>query len=184
VSEHLESYQHSRKRKAIERLLGLEELTKVVRPTSTHYAGLQDVRVADIIGTENRSAYFGEDFLPLSKWMDSRWLKVRELMLSGELTEPIQVFEYGGYYFVPSGNHRFSYRQGQHIEYLSPSLPDEIPIRLCPGKTRSDPEFYGKVPFPVGDAIFRHPAETFRGQARRHLEPGSRSTSSWGTAIT
>lgn len=156
MSDILEAVPHSRKRKAIERLLGLEELTKVVRPVSTHYAGLQDIRVENIIGTENRSAYFGEDFLPLSKWMDKRWLAVRELMLSGELTEPIQVFEYGGYYFARDGNHRVSIAKVEKIIYLSAEVTAmEIPIRLCPGMTRKKiPLFREKYRFQMETNIF------------------------------
>lgn len=127
----------SRKRKPSERLLGLEELTKTVRPSSSHYLGIRDVPVAAIIGSENRSAYFGEDFLPLFRWMDKRWLIVRDKLLSGELTEPIQVFEYGGYYFVRDGNHRVSVAKTENIEFLSAEVTVlDIPIRLCPCMTR------------------------------------------------
>ncbi len=137
MKDTLTTVPHSRKRKPSERLLGLEELTKVVYPQSSYYRGMKDVPVDRIIGSENRSAYFGEDFLPLFRWMDKRWLKVREMLLSGELTEPLQLFEYGGYYFVRDGNHRVSVAKAEGVEFLTAEVTRlVIPIGLCPGMNR------------------------------------------------
>jgi hypothetical protein len=147
---------HSRKRRPDERLLSLHELTALVKPSVTSSAGIQDVETAKIIGTENRSEYFGEDFLPLYPNSDERWRKVRELMLAQKITEPLELFEYGGYYFVRDGNHRVSVAKVEGVEFLSAHVTRmQIPVTLPEGLTRKTlPMFMEKYQFQTDTRLF------------------------------
>ncbi|OHD54928.1 MAG: hypothetical protein A2Y33_02955 [Spirochaetes bacterium GWF1_51_8] len=140
---------HSRKTRPEERLISLNELTALVKPSVTSYSGVQDIEVSKVIGTENRSEYFGEDFLPLLPIMDDRWRKVRSLMLEGKITAPVEAFEYGGYYFIRDGNHRASVAKVEGIEFLSAVVTlMQIPVKLPPAMTRAKiPLFLAKYRF-------------------------------------
>lgn len=155
---------HSYRRKLHQRLLSLDELTSVVKPESSHYIGIKDIPVAKIIGSENKSLYFGDDFLPLFRWQDNRWMLVKQKMISGELTEPIEAFEYGGYYFVRDGHHRVSVAKAEAIEFLSAELTRlSVPVHLPPNMTRNLVSvFHGKYLFHKETGIFNViPEENF-----------------------
>ena len=99
-------------------LLSLNDLMEIAKPRSESYLGVREIRVEDIIGTEDRSEDFSFAFLPLKQNMASRWTRVRDLLLDGEIPETIKVIEYGGYYFVRDGNHRVSVAKTHGIDFM------------------------------------------------------------------
>jgi hypothetical protein len=112
-------------------LLDLATLTKLVPPESERSGKLQDVRVDLIIGTEGRSRDFSEGFCPRHRWMAPRWVKIYQLMHDEGIGEPLQLIEYGGYYFVRDGNHRVSVARHTGIEFLTAEVTHyRIPVRL------------------------------------------------------
>jgi hypothetical protein len=99
-------------------ILDLKTLAALVPPESESAAVDQDVRVDRIVGTEDRSEDFAEGFYPRRAWMESRWVKVYKLLHGRGIDEPLDLIEYGGYYFVRDGNHRASVALHSGIEYL------------------------------------------------------------------
>lgn len=128
---------HSKFRKKSQRLLQLSEVIQIVPPEKTEKTIVKLIDVDKIIGTENRSNDFGEDFLPLYSWMDERWLLIKQLYGTQDFDEPIRVYEYGSYYFVRDGHHRVSVAKAEDIKTINAEvMPLKIPIRLCPNMNR------------------------------------------------
>lgn len=100
-------------------LPSLAVLTDVMPPEGESYAGLREVPLERIIGSENRSRDFIGDFLPRRKWMESRWIKVMVYMETSDTVEPVSLIEYGGCYFVRDGNHRVSIAKARDREFIT-----------------------------------------------------------------
>jgi len=108
---------------------------------------LREVEVRKIIGTENRSNDYSRNFYPLHKWMTANWSKIYALIVSGKIFDPVQLMEYGGYYFVRDGNHRISVAKYQNREYISAeviryNLPFRLPANLHYGNLKLLEEKY------------------------------------------
>jgi len=158
-----EAYSAGRKRLSFLRLfrkknllLSLEELTAVVRPRGENYAGIKDIRVKDIIGSESRSSDFSMGFLPVHKWMAQRWTLVRKLLLDDKISEPIKVLKYGGSYFVRDGNHRVSVAKTNAIDYLTAEVTVlqtdvDLPVNMSRPKI---PVFLAKYNLQMETSIF------------------------------
>lgn len=148
-------------------LLSLEELTKVVKPQGEVYSGIRDVPVAKIIGSESRSDDFSMGFYPVHKWMEQRWTRVKKLLLGDQISEPIKLLEYGGYYFVRDGNHRVSIARTNKIEFLTAEITSlKIPVGLPENMRRELIEvFREKMRFQKETRIFDViPEDNFRVQ--------------------
>ena len=101
------------------RLLSLEKLHAILPSTGETDGGLEDVPLARIIGSENRSDDFTGDFYPRREWMRERWIKVLIHMQSATGFDPVWLIEYGGYYFIRDGNHRVSIAKALKREFIS-----------------------------------------------------------------
>lgn len=134
----MDAYRSGRRRLSVLRiyrrkhlLLSLQELLDVVRPQAEAFAGIQDIPVERIIGSENRSDDFSMGFYPVHKWMEQRWTRVKGLLLADRISEPIKVLEYGGYYFVRDGNHRVSVARTNRIAFLTAEVTVlKVPVGL------------------------------------------------------
>jgi hypothetical protein len=151
-----EKVPHSKTRRKYQRLLSLDELEREIKPQSVGKMKLKNVQVDKIIGTENRSEDFGEDFLPIARWMDERWLHVKEVWASGDKMDPIVLIEYGGYYFVRDGHHRISIAKAELMKSVSARVIEhKIPIKLNQGMTRQlIPAFVKKYKFQKDTELF------------------------------
>jgi len=148
-------------------LLSLEELTSVVKPQGEVYAGIRDVNVQKIIGSESRSRDFSMGFFPVYKWMEPRWTRVKKLLLEDKISDPVKLLEYGGYYFVRDGNHRVSIARTNKIDFLTAEVTQlKIPVGLPENMNRGLIEvFREKKRFQLETHIFDViPEEHFRVQ--------------------
>jgi len=146
-------------------VLSLDQLLQAVKPQNSFYRGVQDIPVNKIIGTENRANDFSLGFYPTKREMESRWTKIRNLLLAQEILDAITVFEYGGYYFVRDGNHRVSVARTNHIEFLNADVTSlQIPINLPPEMNRKKlPLFQAKHDFYRQTKVFDYiPEENFK----------------------
>lgn len=137
-------------------ILSLSELINIARPDSEAYKGESDIPVYKVIGSEDRSHDFAEGFLPTRPWMQKRWTKVCQLMMEGELEEPIDVLEYGGVYFVRDGNHRVSVAKRLKREFIRARVTKlKIPYTLSENMTRITlPQFRKQVEFQKKTGFF------------------------------
>lgn len=113
------------------RLPLLGDWTARLRPREEVYAGVQDVPVRLIVGSEDRTRDFSWGFFPVVRHLAKRWTRVRDLLTAGQLNEPLSLIEYGGYYWVRDGHHRVSVAKTHGIEFLSALVTRRsLPIRL------------------------------------------------------
>jgi len=93
--------------------------------------------------------------------MESRWTKIRDLLLAQEISEAITVFEYGGYYFVRDGNHRASVAKTNNIEFINADVTSlQISVNLPSEMTRKElPLFQAKYDFYQQTKVFDYISE-------------------------
>jgi hypothetical protein len=119
-----------------DRLLALEDVMAVLKPSSEIYVGMKAVSVDAIVGSEGRYRDFNRHFLPRSEHLKSRWVRVDMAHYQDVALPPVRLYEIGGLYFVRDGNHRVSvaHLRGQtHIDAEVSRLDAAVPLR--PGMT-------------------------------------------------
>lgn len=91
-------------------LLPYDEVSSKLRAVSQTNLGVQQVPLANIIGSVNRTTDFDRDFRPLSDDDQSRWANVKTVMTSPRTmgVPPVSLYKIGDAYFVLDGNHRVS----------------------------------------------------------------------------
>jgi hypothetical protein len=72
------------------------------------YAGLKEVKIADIRGTEGRVEDFDDGFNPLSQRTRDRWLNIAIARMSCSALPAVELIQIGDCYFVRDGHHRIS----------------------------------------------------------------------------
>lgn len=91
-------------------LLPYDEVSSKLRAVSQTNLGVQEVPLANIIGSVNRTSDFDRDFRPLSDDDQNRWANVKTVMTSSKTqgVPPVSLYKIGDAYFVMDGNHRVS----------------------------------------------------------------------------
>jgi len=114
-----------------DRLLSFDDVQEILRPKNQTYAGVRDVPVRLIVGSEGRYKDFTKHFLPKADSLRGRWQKIDAAFLGNIDLPVILLYEIGGVYFVRDGNHRVSVAKAQGVEMISAEvtrLDSEIPI--------------------------------------------------------
>ena len=117
----LDDFRRFRRKAAMERfwagvrgesldLLPFDEVSSKLRAVSKTNLGVQQVPLANIIGSVNRTSDFDRDFRPLSDDDQNRWANVKTVMTSSKTqgVPPVSLYKIGDAYFVMDGNHRVS----------------------------------------------------------------------------
>ena len=89
-------------------LLSLDEVRDKLHIRGQHYAGLQEIPIARIVGSVGRYHDFNRAFLPEQEYLRRRWRLVYEAAHSMQGFPPIEVYQVGEAYFVRDGHHRVS----------------------------------------------------------------------------
>lgn len=117
-------------------LLSFYEVTKIIKPRSETYMGMQTIKVSDIIGSESRYRDFSSAFMPKKEMLRSRWTSVDSARLEDVVLPPISVYSLGGHYFVRDGNHRVSVAKAMGQEFIDAEVVQlDSQIDLEPGMT-------------------------------------------------
>lgn len=117
-------------------LLSFYEVTRIIKPKSETYKGMQTIPVEKIIGSEGRYHDFSAAFYPKREMLRNRWESVDRARLSDVTLPPISVFSIGGYYFVRDGNHRVSVAKSQGVEFIDAEVVElDSQIELEEGLT-------------------------------------------------
>lgn len=90
------------------RLCNLKDIESTASIYNRHYKGIQTVPIEQIRGTENRSADFDDQFHPIQKHNEERWINVATAMQQGKGLPPVELIKVGDTYFVRDGHHRIS----------------------------------------------------------------------------
>ena len=112
-------------------LLSLYEVTKLIKPDSEAYLGMQAIEVKKIIGSENRYQDFSLAFYPTNNSLKNRWESVDAARIDNVTLPPISVYKIGEWYFVRDGNHRVSVARSEGLEFIDAEvveLSSKIPL--------------------------------------------------------
>lgn len=112
-------------------LLSFYEVTKLIKPESQFYKGMQTIPVRNIIGSENRYHDFSAAFYPKSHVLQHRWESIDAARLDDVPLPPISVYKLGDWYFVRDGNHRVSVAKAKGQEFIDAEvveLTSRIPL--------------------------------------------------------
>lgn len=112
-------------------LLSFYEVTKLIKPESEAYKGMQTIPVRNIIGSENRYHDFSSAFYPKNISLQRRWESVDAANLDDVILPPISVYKLGQWYFVRDGNHRVSVARSKGVEFIDAEvveLTSKIPL--------------------------------------------------------
>lgn len=88
-------------------VMSFDALRAHLRQQNPLYKGIQDVPVAQVIGSVGRYKEFTRQFLPLDDSIKERWVGVDALAQTTGWP-PIELYQVGDAYFVVDGNHRLS----------------------------------------------------------------------------
>ncbi|MEM7344475.1 MAG: hypothetical protein AAF485_09535 [Chloroflexota bacterium] len=90
------------------RLLSLDDI-EISKPLGGRYAaGVQDVPITQIQGSENRACNFDSNFYPLQSESESRWISIATAWEQGKILPRVELIQVGDVYFVRDGHHRIS----------------------------------------------------------------------------
>ncbi len=112
-------------------LLSFYEVTKLIKPSSQAYKGMQAIPVKKIIGSENRYHDFSSAFYPKNTSLRERWQSIDAARLDNVTLPPISVYKIGEWYFVRDGNHRVSVDRTEGLDFIDAEvveLSSEIPL--------------------------------------------------------
>lgn len=117
-------------------LLSFYEVTKLIRPDSEAYKGMQTIPVSKIIGSENRYHDFSSAFYPRNQELRTRWERVDAARLDDITLPPISVYKVGDVYFVRDGNHRVSVAKAKGVAFIDAEVVElNSKIQLKEGMT-------------------------------------------------
>lgn len=89
-------------------LLNLTEVETAAAAGNRYSAGLQEVPIDRIRGSQGRCLDFDRNFYPLQDHLKSRWLRVATAWQLGLALPPVELIQVGDIYFVRDGHHRIS----------------------------------------------------------------------------
>lgn len=124
-------------------LLDLQEELNHVNISSRRYAGIRNVPIDRIRGSENRAKDFNSAFKPLVSGDRNRWESVADAQVNDVALPPVKLIQAGEIYYVRDGHHRVSAAKELGIKFveaevivweIDAALPnDKFPIIFNPG---------------------------------------------------
>ncbi len=113
-------------------LLSFEDVRTRLRLREEDYKGLQDVPIAQIVGSVGRYHEFTSRFLPKKTVQQDRWSRVYAQANGSIGLPPIELYKIGDVYFVRDGNHRVSVARQLGAKFIQAhvtELPTSISLR-------------------------------------------------------
>ncbi len=111
------------------------ELELQGKVSNRRYKGLEQVALADIVGSVDRSCDFDAHYYPKAAHMRERWVRVASAMLSGATLHPVQLYKVGESYFVLDGNHRVSAAKVLGMYYIDAEVVEFYSCGLWASRT-------------------------------------------------
>ena len=99
-------------------LIDLDEAAAPCGSPERHYAGIKNVPIRQIRGSESRSTDFDGDFNPLHERTAGRWVSVYLAWLDGVALPPVELVQIGDAYHVRDGHHRISVAHSLGIDFI------------------------------------------------------------------
>lgn len=95
------------------RLLDIQTVRQKVRARTQSHAGLRQVPIRQILGSEGRSADFDLEWKPLKSASMERWTSIAAARAKGTNLPAVELIKVGDVYFVRDGHHRISVAKSQ-----------------------------------------------------------------------
>ncbi len=111
-------------------LLSFEQVREQLHLRDRRFQGLQEVPLAQIVGSVGRYQDFTRTFLPRTDGLRERWAAVEDRVKEGGLP-PVELHKVGDAFFVRDGNHRVSIARAQgasDIEAFVWKYPSLVPL--------------------------------------------------------
>ena len=111
-------------------LLSFEQVREQLHLRDRRFQGLQEVPLAQIVGSVGRYQDFTRTFLPRTDGLRERWAAVEDRVKEGGLP-PVELHKVGDAFFVRDGNHRVSIARAQDaadIEAFVWEYPSLVPL--------------------------------------------------------
>jgi hypothetical protein len=89
-------------------LINLAEVATKETIGNRYSAGMQEVPICQIRGSQGRCYDFDRNFYPLQDHLKSRWLGIAMARQLGLALPPVELIQVGDTYFVRDGHHRIS----------------------------------------------------------------------------
>ncbi|MFZ5917606.1 MAG: dienelactone hydrolase family protein [Chloroflexota bacterium] len=89
-------------------LLSFEEVRQKLHLRNVRYLGLQNVPLAQIVGSVGRYRDFTRAFFPRQDELSQRWQHIERLTNIGGGLPPVELYKVGQIFFVHDGHHRVS----------------------------------------------------------------------------
>jgi hypothetical protein len=112
-------------------LIPFDEIRKILPIKGQHWIGIQQVPLAQIVGSEGRYQDFDSAFSPRQIQTMGRWISVDVARLQDINLPPVELYKVGDVYFVKDGNHRVSVASENHQVYIDAEVIEidvEVPI--------------------------------------------------------
>jgi hypothetical protein len=100
------------------RLLRLEGVADGGSVRASHYAGLREVSLNRIRGSEGRVEGFDAEMWPTDGQSRSRWVSIAAARQRGVQMPPVELIQVGDVYFVRDGHHRISVARALGQAYI------------------------------------------------------------------
>jgi hypothetical protein len=92
------------------------------------YAGIQEVDIEHIKGTEGKADEFDAEFNPRQEQSRSRWMGIALQKLRGQELPPVALTKIGDVYYVRDGHHRISVSRAMGQSFIEAEVTS---LRLC-----------------------------------------------------
>lgn len=110
-----------------------------------HYAGHQQVKIDQIVGSLGRYRDFDRAFLPRQARTRGRWESIDSAHYEDVLLPPVELYKMGEVYFVKDGNHRVSVARRWGQEYIDAYVTElDVPVPLTPDLDMEDLDLKGE----------------------------------------
>ncbi len=114
-------------------LLPFEKVREELRLRHVVDRGIQEVPLANIVGSLGRAKEFNRAFLPRRDAQRDRWRDVRELAEGLRGFDPVELYKVGEAYFVVDGHHRVSVARSLEAPTIEARVREFVtPVPLGP----------------------------------------------------
>ncbi len=86
--------------------------------------GRSTVEVARIVGSDDKSGWFDEGFMPLRGVSQERWKRIDRAFRAGLWLPPVSLYKLGEDYFVKDGHHRVSVARFHGVEWIDAEVTE------------------------------------------------------------
>lgn len=112
-------------------LLPFDEVRKQLPLQGQHDAGMREISIDQIVGSEGRYHDFDRTFLPRQSTTSGRWISIDMAHLQDVALPPIEVYKVGEVYFVKDGNHRVSVARERGQKFIDAHVIElKVPLSL------------------------------------------------------